>query len=38
VFNAGVLGCDLPIDAAEYGNDCYNGPFLEEPSEPFGSF
>lgn len=35
VFNAGV--CQLPIDAEEYGEDCYNGPFLETPGQPFGS-
>ncbi|MBQ9045718.1 MAG: hypothetical protein IJ112_07240 [Oscillospiraceae bacterium] len=37
VFNAGVMDCDLPIDAEDYGADCYNGPFLELPSQPFGS-
>lgn len=37
VFNAGVPACSLPIDAEEYGEDCYNGPFLEATGEPFGS-
>lgn len=37
VFNSGVPACELPIDAAEYGSDCYNGPFLDQPGEPFGS-
>ena len=36
VFNAGVVACDLPIDAEEYGTDCYNGPFLEDTVSPFG--
>ena len=37
VFNAGVLDCDLPIDATEDGTDCYNGPFLEVAGNPFAS-